>query len=336
MIRIDLMPNSKFPWRLVSKVVISVCFCSVLSLVVYTSWNSVVVSVERFFETMEDPDSILATADDLLDDTIVLDSLIQQDSLLNDKKITEGLGLLRKDSELKISILDTTRDHRKKEVHADPEQIVLDSFFSVTDNGSREKLKYSGNCYIAFDVLEDLSSFVDLELLVCGDRGIYEISGVIDGLENLTKTKLNNVADEYFEGVKIDSWKDFNNGLFFSMLGVVREKKFEKKVTIDKNEEEDFFSKARKLAEISCLEDLSYSDAVVFDSDPDPLRNIWHTKITGIGSIDKCEAFVTSLRSLEPNVSVSEIILTPIVSASGIITEIRFGISLLALDASDR
>jgi len=331
LIKIDLLAEPKFPWRRVLKVVVSICFCSVLSFLVYTSWTTLVVSVERFFETMEDPDSILTTADDLLDDTIVLDSLIQQDSLLNDKKITEGLGLLRKDSELKISILDTTRDHRKKEVHADPEQIVLDSF-SVTDNGSREKLKYSGNCYIAFDVLEDLSSFVDLELLVCGNRGVFEISGAIDFVEDLTK--FNKVTEEYFEKVDVESWKGPDNNLFFSMSGVTRQKMYEKKVALDKDQIDEVFSKARKLAEISCIEDLSQSDVMVVESEAP--KHHWRSKIVGIGSIVKCEAFMTSLKSLEPNLSVSEMILTPIVSASGIGTEMRLGVWLLALDATDR
>ena len=334
MIKIDLLSEPKFPWGRVLKVVVSLCFCSVLSFMVYTSWKPLIVSVERFFETMEDPDNINEPNNNvLLNETLALDSLIKKDNSLNDEKITESLSQLNETLELSASNHDTTLDYVSQGVYADSRKNVLDRS-SVKDVGVRKKLKAIGNCYITFDVVEDLSSFVDLELLVCGDRGIFEISGVIDGVENLTK--LNNVADEYFEDVKIDSWKYFNNGLFFSMLGVARENKFEKKFTIDKDEVDDFFSKARKLAEISCLEDLSYSDAVVFDSDPDTLRHIWHTKITGVGSIVKCEAFVTSLRSLEPNVSVSEMILTPIVSASGIITEIRFGISLLALDASDR
>ena len=334
MIKIDLLSEPKFPWGRVLKVVGSICFCSVLGFMVYTSWKPLIVSVERFFETMEDPDSINEPTDnDSLNKTFALDNLIKKDNSLNDEKITESFPSQNETLELSISDLDTTLDNVNKGYYADSRKNVLDKT-SVKDAGVREKLKAIGNCYITFDVVEDLSSFVDLELLVCGDRGIFEISGVVDGVENLTK--LNNVAEEYFEGVKIDSWKNFNNGFFFSMLGVAREKKFEKKFTIDKDEIDDFFSKARKLAEISCLEDLSYSDAVVFDTDPDSLRQIWHTKITGIGSIVKCEDFLTSLRSLEPNVSVSEMILTPIFSTSGIITEIRFGISLLALDTSNR
>ncbi len=334
MIKIDLLSEPKFPWGKLLKVVVSICFCSVLSFMLYTYWKPLIVSVERFFETMKDPDSITElTANDLLNETLTLDSLIKKDNLLNDEKITESLSQLSETAKLRASDLDMTSDYVNKGVYVDSSKNVLDRS-SVKDAGVREKLKVIGNCYITFDVVEDLSDFVDLELLVCRDGGIFEISGVIDGVENLTK--LNDVADECFEDFKIDSWKNFNNGLFFSMLGVARENKFEKKVTIDKDEVDDFFSKARKLAEISCLEDLSYSDAVVFDSDPDSLRHIWHTKITGVGSIVRCEAFVTSLRSLEPYVSVSEMILTPIISASGIITEIRFGISLLALDASDR
>ena len=55
-----------------------------------------------------------------------------------------------------------------------------------------------------------------------------------------------------------------------------------------------------------------------------------------IGSRAKCNAFLNSLRSLAPNVSVSEMVLTPITSGYAFNTEIRIGVSLIALGFADR
>ena len=179
MIKIDLLAEPKFPWGRVLKVVMSICLCSVLGFMVYTSWKPLIVSVERFFETMEDPDNINDPTDnDSLNKTLTVDNLIKKDSSLNDEKNTESFPQQNETLELSISDLDTTLDNVNKGVYADSRKNVLDKT-SVKDAGVRKKLKAIGNCYITFDVVEDLSSFVDLNFALATLKAFV----VVDFLE---------------------------------------------------------------------------------------------------------------------------------------------------------
>ena len=85
---------------------------------------------------------------------------------------------------------------------------------------------------------------------------------------------------------------------------------------------------------MNCLEQITQSDEVIFERGMHGIH--WRSKIMSIGSRVKCNAFLNSLRSLAPNVSVSEIVLTPIISGSAFKNEIRMGISLIALGFADK
>ena len=338
MIRIDLTPNSKFPWVLVMKAVVLLCFCSVMSLAVYVSWDPLAVAVGNIIKTMKDPDSVEEPFEknkyvaDLSDTNSVLDILVEIDSSQSDDNATEFRDKPANNNESSIAKTNTVLDDTGEEENPPGLlQTGLKDHF-VEASGIFEELKFSGGCHNTFEIVANLSDFMDLELLVCRDMGIFEIYGKID--EGNDFIKFNAIAEEYFDDLEIEHWKESNKKIFFSMTGFNRIKKDEKKVILDKVEVSDVFLKARELADVSCIEYLSQNDRMVIDSITK--KKNWFSKIEGIGSMVKCEAFVTSLRVLEPKAVLSEIILTPINIVSGSSNEMRIGISLLASGSTDR
>ena len=338
MIRIDLRPNAKFPWGSLIKVVALLCFCSVMGMAIYLSWDPLAVYVKKIVKTMKDPDSIEEPFENnksvanLSDTNSVLDSFVKKDSSQSDEIVTELIGKPVKYNQPIIAKGNTVLDDKDEE---DKRASLLQARLkdpSVEASGVFEELKFSGDCHNTFEIIANLSNFMDLELLVCRDMGTFEISGTID--EGNDFTKFNAIAEQYFDDLDIVHWKESNKKIFFLMTSFNRKKKDEKRVVLDKVEISDVFLKARELADVSCIEYLSQNDRMVIDSITK--KKNWLSKIEGIGSMVKCEAFVTSLRVLEPNVVLSEIILTPIDIASGSSNEMRIGISLLASGSTDR
>ena len=338
MIRIDLTPNAKFPWVLVMKVVALLCFCSVMSFAVYVSWDPLTVAVENIIKTIKDPDSVEEPfeknkyAADLSDTNSVLDSLVEIDSSRSYDNSTEFTDKPLNYNESSIAKADPALDDEGEEEKKLSLSLTELKDSSMEVSGVFEELEFTGGCYNTFDIVKDLSDLMDLELLVCRDMGIFEIYGMID--EGNDFIKFNTIAEKYFDDLEIVHWKESNQKLFFSMSGFNRKKKNDKRVVLDETEISDVFLKAKELADVSCIEYLSQNDRMVIDSITK--KNNWFSKIKGIGSMVKCEAFVTSLRVLEPNAVLSQIILTPIDIASGSSNEMRISISLLASGSTDR
>ena len=326
MIRIDLRSKPKLPWRRTLRLVGSIGICSLLSLLVYTSWDYVEDSVKDFFETTEELDNGSVNNEDL------------NEPFVEDGSIVEAVGHLKrtvsnKDDSMGLNMerMDVDRDYGSKEQNTNSHDNDFSENF-IDKTGLLKGVEAIDNCAIAFDLIEGLYSFAELELLVCGDKGIYEISGVIDSRNSLPN--INDLADKYFEDVEIDSWENSNKKLFFSMSGVIRDKVMVERMALNKEQRSNFFLKAREHAETNCLEQITQSDEVIFESGMNGIQ--WRSKIMSIGSRAKCNAFLNSLRSLAPNVSVSEMVLTPITSGYAFNTEIRIGISLIALGFADR
>ena len=338
MIRINLIPNAKSPWVLVTKIAALLCSCSVISLAVYLSWDPLAVAVEEIVKTMKDPDSIEEPfennkyAADLSDTNSVLDRFVGKDSSQSDVNATELTPKPVKYNKPIIAKANTVLDNKSEESKKASLLQAGSKDSSMEVSGIFEELEFSGGCYNTFDIVKKLSHLMDLELLVCRDMGIFEISGMIDDGNDFIK--FNAIAEEYFDDLEIVHWKESDKKIFFSMSGFNRQKKDEKRVVLGKAKITDVFLKAKELADVSCIEYLSQNNRMVIDSITK--KKNWFSKIEGIGFMVKCEAFVTSLRVLEPNAVLSEIILTPINVVSGSSNEMRIGISLLASGSTDR